>query len=623
MAESNSNGQQLKELLRGLDKWVEPHILDRGLDYYREDRVLEWSLSGDWLQATVFGYGGDYEVRVHMLDFGQSHCDCPYDDYCKHMAAAVYAAAHEDTEQPINPVVGAEVLPDEIIRALSALNKEQLLSVLKLALQDKPEWASYLQIWLERRETSESLTRDVAPMDVNEAIVYFNDHVAEIVAQAEDMFEIDQWEPAVDRGYDKWGEPDYGDDRWDCQEGVTHIQHWCDELERIATGNGVLPAFIGLAITLVAVSGWTSRFPEQAEIELTDAGTSCEVALERTAEKLRSQMDEQPELILSLIQFTDWIAAKCSDMLRLTQWTAVLSECVLDGDQLRRLKEQIVRRNPDFLDSTELHASKDEAESRSRPYNESGRYMVDWWCTLCLRHGDAQEAEAAIGESRSVRSSTVRNLASYFAANQRYDKAVQYGELSLELSHHPVAEDYEWLSGIYASSGMTAQSVQAREKALYAGPTWERFDVCLQDLEMNVRREKTSVWARHIARMGRVGLACRMLWEVGETEYAWQVFAQSQLSVLAADHYLRSFLLDFENYDVTRCIAVYQGFIDEYIGHKSRNGYRNAAQWMRTLREAWQKADQSQQWLHYIDNLMIKYHRFRALKEEIQMAGLM
>lgn len=341
-------------------------------------------MNGDTIEAIVLGSSGEYETRVNILDFGQSQCDCPYDDYCKHMVAVVYATAQEDIQRPQMGGMKAEVTPDHLVRGLSELHQEQLLKVLELSLQDKPEWASHLHLWLDRWKSGQSLRENLAEMDVQETLVYFRDRVAEVIAEAETMFKFEQWEPEprYNRRYDRWRDPDDEEGVWDYQEGVKHIQHWCDELEETAKGTTVMSALLGLGITLVAVSAWTSRNPEEVEIELTDAVTSCEVALERTAVKLHHQLTVQPDLRKSVVHFTNWIAEQGSDMLDLGDWTQVLSACLLDGQHLRQFKEHLLRTNPNFLHSTELYQPVVQIEVADRHYNETGRYLVDWWCNL-------------------------------------------------------------------------------------------------------------------------------------------------------------------------------------------------------------------------------------------------
>ena len=71
------------------------HILERGFDYYLEDRVSSFHLSDKTIEAVVEG-SDDYRVKIRLGDSGISDmsCSCPYASDgtpCKHMAAVLYA----------------------------------------------------------------------------------------------------------------------------------------------------------------------------------------------------------------------------------------------------------------------------------------------------------------------------------------------------------------------------------------------------------------------------------------------------------------------------------------------------------------------------------------------------
>ena len=74
--------------------WFEPHILERGYDYYCDDRVEVLKVTDDCIEARVNGTE-DYRVEI-SLSFGEvedMYCSCPYaedDRNCKHMAAVLY-----------------------------------------------------------------------------------------------------------------------------------------------------------------------------------------------------------------------------------------------------------------------------------------------------------------------------------------------------------------------------------------------------------------------------------------------------------------------------------------------------------------------------------------------------
>ncbi|MGG0327205.1 SWIM zinc finger family protein, partial [Bacillus mycoides] len=71
--------------------------------------------------AFVTGNAGNYEVIIDLEDFAESSCECPYENYCKHMAAVVYEiqGAGEST----------------VKEQLKGLEKEELLTVLNRLLQ--------------------------------------------------------------------------------------------------------------------------------------------------------------------------------------------------------------------------------------------------------------------------------------------------------------------------------------------------------------------------------------------------------------------------------------------------------------------------------------------------------
>lgn len=76
-------------------KYFSKTILDRGRNYYRNQRVRNLQKMGNMYTAIVMGTEA-YKVVIHMDgdDIVEAECDCPYADdgfYCKHMAAVLYA----------------------------------------------------------------------------------------------------------------------------------------------------------------------------------------------------------------------------------------------------------------------------------------------------------------------------------------------------------------------------------------------------------------------------------------------------------------------------------------------------------------------------------------------------
>jgi uncharacterized Zn finger protein len=76
-------------------------ILKRGLDYYRQALVrgLQADDSGK-LSAKVLG-SDIYKVTINLSSFTASTCNCPYGDYCKHMAAVLFEVCKRTGNDPM------------------------------------------------------------------------------------------------------------------------------------------------------------------------------------------------------------------------------------------------------------------------------------------------------------------------------------------------------------------------------------------------------------------------------------------------------------------------------------------------------------------------------------------
>lgn len=108
-------------LLKDIMKWIPKYIIDRGYEYYEEGHVEDVEIHDKKVFAFVTGNAGNYEVIIDLEDFTESSCECPYENYCKHMAAVVYEiqGAGEST----------------VKEQLKGLEKEELLTVLNRLLQ--------------------------------------------------------------------------------------------------------------------------------------------------------------------------------------------------------------------------------------------------------------------------------------------------------------------------------------------------------------------------------------------------------------------------------------------------------------------------------------------------------
>lgn len=97
-------------------KLFQPHILDRGFDYYQQGRVEDFKQENDFVAATVNGTH-PYDVVIDVLagEILDMNCECPYAEdgaYCKHIAAVLYCMDGGQTDR-IDQEVHTKMAPKE------------------------------------------------------------------------------------------------------------------------------------------------------------------------------------------------------------------------------------------------------------------------------------------------------------------------------------------------------------------------------------------------------------------------------------------------------------------------------------------------------------------------------
>ncbi|EDZ53237.1 TPA: SWIM zinc finger family protein [Bacillus cereus] len=108
-------------LLKDITKWIPKYTVDKGYEYYEDGHVEDVEIQDKKVFAFVTGNAGNYEVVIDLEDFSESNCECPYENYCKHMAAVVY------------DMQGAG--ESAVKEKLKDLEKEELLILLNRLLQ--------------------------------------------------------------------------------------------------------------------------------------------------------------------------------------------------------------------------------------------------------------------------------------------------------------------------------------------------------------------------------------------------------------------------------------------------------------------------------------------------------
>lgn len=90
MHESQVSYECLRFIAEQIPSYFQYHILERGFDYYKKQRIqVNEVLDGTRIVATVDG-SDSYRVILDLDFFINSDCSCPYEHFCKHMAATFF-----------------------------------------------------------------------------------------------------------------------------------------------------------------------------------------------------------------------------------------------------------------------------------------------------------------------------------------------------------------------------------------------------------------------------------------------------------------------------------------------------------------------------------------------------
>ncbi|UHA74978.1 SWIM zinc finger family protein [Paenibacillus sp. 481] len=105
-------------------------VLERGWRYYRAHAVTALRVSemgSDMIVTAIVNGNTNYAVRIHSSPFDNSSCNCPYNDYCKHMAAVFFQLC---AEAGLSPELYLSELRQACMsqeRAVSAARKRALV----------------------------------------------------------------------------------------------------------------------------------------------------------------------------------------------------------------------------------------------------------------------------------------------------------------------------------------------------------------------------------------------------------------------------------------------------------------------------------------------------------------
>ena len=124
----------------------------RGLDYYKEKRVIKLKKINDFEYSSVVKGTSEYNVHLNIKHPRKSYCNCPFADgkkiICKHIVATYFSAIPQEAvnfqEEQNRLQEEYEEYQDEIynkvLKCLHKMKKQELIDELIHVFDNGPEW---------------------------------------------------------------------------------------------------------------------------------------------------------------------------------------------------------------------------------------------------------------------------------------------------------------------------------------------------------------------------------------------------------------------------------------------------------------------------------------------------
>ncbi|GBF35442.1 SWIM zinc finger family [Desulfocucumis palustris] len=623
----------LNKLLAAMESYIPDYIIERGLEYYENGLVENVNIDGQWVHATVLGNYGDYNVKVHMADFSKSRCSCPYEDYCKHMAAVVYQLTREyageqgysepaggpgrykpdETESVAEP--SAKQPDDDLDQRLKSMGREDLLGAIKQLMETDPSSREKIRLILVEHERTADLHSDrVCRMGLYSSLKYHQQQFSAILKECESLFtEIDMNDEDSD---DDWGYGnEYAEDAWNFTMGLERLHRYGRELLKLVTSEHYISGTVGLLVAVKGLEEWIDKYDDEySGSELVDGCSEFENYLWEALAIVGQCQLHDPQAQTFLRELIDWVVHQCKQLDDLLAWTAVLTHCVPERRYLWHLKERIMQLDRDFLRSDRLQ------DERAR------RALVYWWVQLCLSLNQEEEAKQTaciLGETLQADNSLAYCFVRYYERREEWQEAVRTLQNILNANSRVNPQEYQWIIHLCQQSGDKQGVKEWHEKWFLSHPDLDLFKrnaaLHKDDDDKEARIQK---WIDAMRRKREYALAIGMHLYLDDIDKAWAEFIRHKDRIEIDEPLLLKLFKKMKKHEPARLIPLYRDLALINISRRGRRAYAKAARWMKDLREVCSLSGKSEEWAAFHGQVMTEYRRFRSLMEEIRAAGI-
>jgi hypothetical protein len=618
---------------------IPAYIIDRGIEYYEQGLVEELEVKAPWVRATVLGNYGDYIVKVHLTDFAKSGCDCPYESYCKHMAAVVYCVSRDfpessdDAEDASVPSAVLQKLSDaaaetvgylpqsrtdtQLEERLSCLEQKELYGIIHQLVETMPSLRETIRLILIERERTAALnSSEILHLQLYSALAHYQKVVPLILQECEALFvkremnsdEDDEWEDHYE--YDEEEQI-----VWDFANGVERLLRFGQLLLKQVTPSHYISGTVGLLTVVVGVMDWIDRYDDEySGSELTDGCLEFEACLWEALERVKTYRCQDPQAQTFIRDLVEWIVNQCRKLDDLLGWTTILTHCTADLPALWHLKERIGRLDKDFIRGTALD-------------NERHRgILVYWWVELSLslnQEDEARQTAQILNGSPQFNISLATCFVHYYERQERWREAAEALEIILAGNPRVHPHDYERIIRLFARAGDEESKKDWSEKWFLTYPDYALFKQNVALIKDDSEKaSKISYWIDCMRKQKQVALMISIYLHQGNLNQAWEEFRQRKDQFQMNEPLLLKLFKEMKKQDPAKLIPIYSDFIMKNINCRERSAYARAAKWMKDLKEVYLLSKKEEHWTAYYRKIMIEYKRFRSLMEEIRAAGI-
>jgi uncharacterized Zn finger protein len=568
-------------------EWVGGQSFQRGLAYAGEARIFDTRQQGSTLKARCAGSQAEaYRVEVTLAADGilSADCSCPVGSSgcCKHVAALLLV--HRD-----DPDAFVEV--EELDAALARRSKEELIALVKQMLRQAPDLETLLEMRLPVVGTGDVPT-EPAPYR-RQAAAFF------------------------DRTGHDWG-------AWLRLAGdLANLRQIGDAF--LQQGHAAAAAAVYIALAETIIERYDTQLDEDGDVAALVS--DCVVALGQCLAELPEGSDARPAILSTL--FAVYLA------------DVAVGEIGL-GDEAPELLVKHV--TPDERETVagwvreELEAAEDEWNQEAL-----GGMLLDLqaeclddeaflqFCREAGRTGDAVErllklgrAEEAVAEAAQASDYDLISIAERLIQHGVEDRAEALVEQRAGGAQN--RQLLEWLKQRRLEHQDHEAALALAERLFLPWPHLDLYRE-IRDLARRLHgweevRPKLLAELK-AARFTQLRVDIHL--DEGELDDALSlVHPERQPSGGHVDRHTRlKVALAAEAARPRAALAIYTEVVERLIGNRGRGNYQEAAQLLRRVRALHERLGEEPDWHRYLDGLRQHHPRLPALREELQLAGLL